>query len=433
MSNRGQSVPMGKIAHIGPIITICATACDGELALDGAVEPSFRLGAAGVVADVGPGEDDTCVVTGAGAIACWGHGDAGAPATIESFVLPSPARQIGTGLGHRVALTDAGEVYAWGSIPDESCGVAPAGSTNASAFILALVPSSIELSGPAVEVSAGADFACARMLDGDVRCWGNNGCGQLGRDDIDRIGNDELPSASQPIELAGVAIHVTAGAQHACAVLDTGLVQCWGRNEEGQLGREHDGSGPVVDEIDLGHAVIAVAAGEAHTCALLETGAIRCWGSNGSGRLGHGSSVSTQTKALASELPDVDVGGTAIDLVAGARHTCALLEDRTIRCWGDNQHGQLGLGHTGDVGDDELPSEVDPLDLGEHLGMAVLAGPTANTTFAVLDHGGLRSWGLNDAGQLGHGDLTDVGDEPQERPGELPDILIDDPYDDDDG
>src|SRR5690606_13151996 len=98
-----------------------------------------------------------------------------------------------------------------------------------------------------------------------------------------------------------------------------------------------------------------IVAGGYHTCALLDQGRVRCWGANAHGQLGLGHAEPPDP----SRIPDgeVDLGGPAVHLAAGHDFTCALVEDGdAVRCWGKNDVGQLGLGHTDTIGDDELPA-----------------------------------------------------------------------------
>jgi len=420
-------------------ISAVPLACDEESAFEGGEDSSYRTASAGAMVGVGPGSGATCLVTASGQIECWGRTTAGAGslslAEAERVSLDRPAQQVRGGADHRVALTDDGMVYVWGDIPAEP--TSPWGGERAPAFSLALQPTPVGFAEPVVEVIAGVDFGCARMQAGGVRCWGNNAHGQLGRGDTHRIGDDEAPGESTELDLGEPAIDLGAGGHHACAVLASGLVQCWGRNESGQLGRGHsssigddEGIG-ATDAIDLGRPAVAVVAGQQHTCALLDDGEVRCWGSNEHGQLGSGPSTSASKEAWSPPAVGLELGGAVADVVAGARHTCALLDAGALHCWGGNAHGQLGRGHIHDIGDDEATADVLPIDLGGRLAVAVFAGPAADTTFVMLDHGGLRSWGNNDQGQLGHSGLLTIGDEQHEPPGELPDIIIDDAHDED--
>ncbi len=111
--------------------------------------------------------------------------------------------------------------------------------------------------------------------------------------------------------------------------------------------------------------IVSLVAGSAHTCALDMTGDVRCWGSNASGQLGlPGADVVGDNEAPAW-MPTVALGGPAAALAAGYAHTCALLEDQRVRCWGKNQFGELGRGDTRTVGDDETPAEVEAVALPE--------------------------------------------------------------------
>src|SRR5207249_6936380 len=99
---------------------------------------------------------------------------------------------------------------------------------------------------------------------------------------------------------------------------------------------------------------------------------------------------------------NVDVGGPVVQLTAGGLHTCALLEGGKIRCWGNNQYGQLGYGHTLSIGDDETPASAGDVRIGDDVkAVRVVAG--ANHTCAVLDTGAVRCWGLANFGKLGYG------------------------------
>ena len=197
-----------------------------------------------------------------------------------------------------------------------------------------------------------------------------------------------------------------AGESHTCALLDTGKVRCWGRNDSGQLGYGHTQSlgddEPLasVGDVPLTDNGIQLAVGGHHTCLLLEGGAVRCWGRNDSGQLGYGHTQSLGDDEAVSSSGYVPFGGRAVELVAGFAHTCALLDTGKVRCWGHNAYGQLGYGHTRAMGDDELPSSAGDVDVGGSV-RHLVAG--AWHTCALLTTGAVRCWGRNDSGQLGYG------------------------------
>ena len=140
--------------------------------------------------------------------------------------------------------------------------------------------------------------------------------------------------------------------------------------------------------------VIAVTAGEAHTCAILEDGKVKCWGGNDEwGQLGD--------EAKDDKLIPTPVQGLtgAIAVTAGERYTCALLEGGTVKCWGANGYGQLGDGTVGNF--KSTPTSVKDLTGA----IAVTAGKAY--TCALLEGGKVKCWGSNWHGQLGDGTKVD--------------------------
>ena len=142
------------------------------------------------------------------------------------------------------------------------------------------------------------------------------------------------------------AIAVAAGSSHTCALQQTGEIACWGSNERGQLGDgTNDDSEVPVPVMGIDDATAIAAGGElaggGHSCALHEDGTISCWGTNRQGQLGNGQSG----RNIRSSVPVQVVGITdAKAITTGISHSCALHEDGTISCWGDNDWGQLGNG-----------------------------------------------------------------------------------------
>ena len=183
------------------------------------------------------------------------------------------------------------------------------------------------------KIGSGDLYSCSLLSDGTVKCWGLNGFGQLG----DGTSN----SSFVPVLVTGIsnAISIAAGYSHTCAVLSDGTVKCWGWNGYGQLG---DGTGSYQSNVPvlvtgISNA-ISIAAGNGHTCAVLSDGTVKCWGWNGSGQLGDGTSNSSNVPVLVTGISN------AISIAAGNGHTCAVLSDGTVKCWGWNFYGQLGDG-----------------------------------------------------------------------------------------
>jgi len=284
-------------------------------------------------------------------------------------------------------------------------------------------------SSAAGRLAAGGDHTCAILAGGSVRCWGFGADGQLGYGSKDNIGDDETPASAGSVPLGGgrIATAVAAGQFHTCTILDDGSVRCWGFGADSRLGYGNTrslGSTPAttpakLGPVDLGpgRRATALTAGAGHTCAILDDGSVRCWGFGANGRLGYGntSNVGGTPASTPGKLGPVDLGPgrTARAISAGMGHTCAILDDGSVRCWGYNFDGELGYGNLGvgeDVGDTQatLPGKVGPEDLGGHRATAISAG--GRHTCAILDDGSVRCWGYGGAGQLGYGDTNIVGE-----------------------
>src|SRR5213594_888893 len=137
--------------------------------------------------------------------------------------------------------------------------------------------------GAVTAVDLGAFYSCALLQDGTVRCWGDNSTGELG--------DGTTTNASTPGAVAGIggAATVTAGGFHTCVRIPDGTIQCWGRNNAGQLGDPATTAFQSPTPVRVaGLSATAVTAGGFHTCALPGDGTVRCWGQNDLGQLGNG-------------------------------------------------------------------------------------------------------------------------------------------------
>lgn len=235
----------------------------------------------------------------------------------------------------------------------------------------------------AAQVAAGSNHTCALTTSGGVECWGSNDEGQLG--------NESTTYQLTPVlvrRLTSGVSAIAAGHRHTCALTNGGGVKCWGANNYGQLGDgTQDRRTTPVDVAGLSSGVRAIAAGDYHTCALTNGGGVKCWGL----AIGRNGSPTGQ-------LTPMDVGGIANEvtaIAAGGHHMCAVTSGGRVKCWGSNGYGELGDGT-------QDPHE-NPVDV---VGLA--SGVTAVTaglyhTCALTSAGGMKCWGYNDQGQIGNG------------------------------
>jgi alpha-tubulin suppressor-like RCC1 family protein len=287
---------------------------------------------------------------------------------------------------HTCAVLGNGTVRCWG---DNTYGQLGDGSKTAATTPIAVVG----LAG-AVAVAAGSSHSCALLKDGTLWCWGGNAFGQLG--------DGTTADKTTPVQVQGLGSSVTtvsAGLAHTCAIQQNGTVWCWGSNLAGQLG---DGTKTdkviPVQVLGLAAAGAALSAGGFHTCARLTNGALYCWGDNGSGQLGDGTTVGksmpAQVQNLGASVAEVSAGGSL-----GGSHTCAILSGGTVWCWGANAYGQLGDGTKMD--------QAKPIQLAGLGANVAGVGLGSSHTCVLLKDASLRCWGRNAAGQLGDGTTTD--------------------------
>ncbi len=333
------------------------------------------------------GEWHGCAVAADGNARCWGRnreGQLGHPATAP--VVAGPTRVPGlsgvaveasAGTFHTCLRTDDGRAYCWGDNRTGQAGVEGSATLDQPAELRGLTD--------VAEVVAGRDQSCARLRDGTVRCWGNNEHGQLG-DGTVRARFTPTPV----VGLRGVA-ELAAGSGHTCARLEDGTVRCWGLNRRGQVGdRTRLARHRPTPVVGVAHAN-QIAVGREHGCARLTDGTVRCWGRNDVGQLGNGTVVGSNVAVAVRGLRGVR------HIAAGGLHTCAVLEDATVRCWGSNHHGQLGIGTVGGV--QRLPVAV--IGLTGVGSVALSSAADDGSTCALMEDQSVRCWGDNAFGQLG--------------------------------
>ncbi len=384
------------------------------------------------IVDVSAGKYHSCGLRADGAVHCWGGnfegelglghtrsiGDDEPAGAAEPIAFDAPVDQL-VAVGDRTAsfscVRMAGRIVCWGANADGQLGLGPGAADPVSE-----PGEAVDLGAEAVGIAAGASkfgsHVCARLEGGDVRCWGSGKFGKLGYGHTNVIGDDEAPSTTGEVVLGGQARAIAAGKYNTCAILRAGTLRCWGWNRHGQLGLGHtedvgdDEVPTAVEPVEVGGEPAQVSVGRRHVCARTQNKKVRCWGWNEHGQLGLAHTDDVGDDEQPADVRAVELAGPAEQVSAGGIHTCARLEGGEVQCWGDNRFGQLGLGHKQTVGDDEVPADAGTVSLGTPV-VDVAAGKF-HTCVALAD-GKVRCWGLNKFGQLGYGHTNHIGnDEP---------------------
>ena len=388
-----------------------------------------------MVTAIEAGAFHTCALIEGGRVRCWGLnnlgqlgygntttiGDNEDPAQPGDVVLGENTEQLVVGSYHACARLSDDTLRCWGYNGNGQLGYGNTNNVGDDEFPFSVPPVGINVD--LLDVAVGGFHTCAQVVGGNVRCWGYAAEGQLGYGNTTQLA---VPLTID-VNLGTATTLLAAGERHNCAALDDGKVRCWGLNANGQLGygnTENIGDNeipgnvvpvPILPQgIPDGTPIVDLALGAFHSCAIFEGGDVLCWGDNFFGQLGQGTTTTVgDNETLATVFP-VDLGGNAVELAVGRYHTCALLDDGAVKCWGRNLYGQLGRGDITHVGDDEVPADVEVIDLPGEV-TSLTAGDYH--TCVVLDGHEVRCWGFNDYGQLGYADTALRGDD------ETPDTL----------
>ena len=345
------------------------------------------------------GGEHTCAILNDGSVKCWGRNHKGQLASGDytdrstptpTDLLPRPVVKLALGHQHTCVVLDDGTARCWG---DNFYGQLGNGDDGV-ADRVPQTPQGFGSTGSVTDIACGEEFTCAIRTDGTVVCWGRGGSGQIGHGAFSGI------TTPYPTSPTISAIDIALGGKAACALLQDGSVKCWGNNDYGQLGiGESSGSyfSPQAMGSPLGGKAKSIVMSwypgtkQDHVCATMENGDVMCWGWNSNDILGLGNgddpaaiSSPTISPSMSSVTQDVTMGGehtcivynsgpvgvgcfgdnyygqfagtspyawspigsSAANISAGYRHTCAVMDDDSVYCWGANGNGQLGTDNT---------------------------------------------------------------------------------------
>ncbi len=290
---------------------------------------------------------------------------------------------VSAGKDHTCAVLINGSVACWGA---DNVGQLGDGGTNTAKTSPILINSSWQFAS----ISAGYNHTCGVLVNGSIACWGSDDSGKLGDG-----GTNTAKTSPVLINSSWRFASVSAGTSHTCAVLINGSVACWGADNVGQLG---DGgtdtakTSPVI--VNSNWQFASVSAGGLHTCGALVNGSIACWGSDGAGQLGDGSEILYKPSPVM-----INSSWQFASISAGDSHTCGVLINGSISCWGDDFGGQLGDGGSGAGTNQYSPILI----ASSNQFISVASG--AYHACGLLINGSISCWGENYDGQLGYWQL----------------------------
>lgn len=373
-----------QVAALGAIVMALGGSCGGSTAASSS-DGGPEAGPSYVPVDVRAANSQTCVLLADGRAACFG-------ATYEGeLCAPSPAVQPVATL---VASVNRAVALAMGDL--DTCFVQADGNTlccgDSSTSTIppstskVTEPTTVAGLGAVVQIAIGHSFMCALRSSGEVLCWGSGEEGELG----DGRSGMGVASAT-PTVVPGIsgAVEIASGGLHACARLADGTVSCWGNNSFFEVGTAL-GSGVIARPKQVAQlgGVKQLALGEGHTCALLQDGTVTCWGLNDYGQTG------SPDHANGWPVPNRVEGLSGVQLIAAsAENTCALRTDGAVLCFGNNTHHQLTSAAAG-------PSSFAPVVI-SGLPPAVRIAVGFFHVCALTTGADVFCWGDNVSGQTG--------------------------------
>lgn len=353
-------------------------------------------------ASLAAGDDFTCALNHTGMAFCWGLGTSGqlgngqeATSTTPVRVSGGPYRAIAAGGKAVCGLRFGGTVDCWGEIPRSCCGF----STDT-----VLLPTRVSTSVRFTEIAVAPFVACGIATSGGGYCWGFQGYGELGN------GVDGNTSLSSPTPILGsglVFTHTATGFDFGCGTKSDQTAWCWGLDANGNLGADSAGGAETTQPTRVATDLrfVSITAGVFYACGVTTTGSAACWGDNTGGVLGDGTTHARSVPTAVAGSPAFRaIFGGSKDMLGG--HTCALDASGAAFCWGLDQAGQLGAEAPLACGlpDFPTPCSLTPVAVQGGQQFTTLAVGRLHTCGMIAD-GQVYCWGENTSGQLGNGTM----------------------------
>ncbi len=357
---------------------------------------------AGPADAIGAGQHFTCAIVPGGDVKCWGYGLDGAlgngtqtptlTGDAVTALISGKATDIGVGHFHSCAILDSEAVECWGKNAYGQLGDGTINNPRTTPV------SMVGLGGAKpIQVSVGRDFSCVLLDSGAVKCVGRRIFGALGNGgSYGALGPGSTAFSTTLVDVQGLSGAVTAidssfgGGGHTCAIISGGGLDCWGYNGYGALGNGYPAASYKTTAVSVGISgkAISVSAGDHMTCVLLDSGNAECMGYNAYGQLGDGTKINRNTPVSV-----LGLGGKAVAVGAGRHHSCFLLDDGGVKCTGRGNSGQLGDGTNTD--------RSTPVSVVGLASKAVAIAVGYEHSCALLDDDKVQCWGNNIVGALG--------------------------------
>ena len=304
----------------------------GTLASNQQKTPSDVPGFTNNISAIAVGDSRMCALTTAGEVKCIGNGVADS----NNPGISAGAISISSGYANSCALMSYGGVKCWGDNWTGQLGSGTWVNTSPAVNVKGLT------SG-VTAITSGIMHSCALLSSGSVKCWGANNYGQLG--------DGTTSNRNEPAQVSGLTsgvVSISGGYEHTCAVLTNGEAKCWGRNGYGELGDGTTTNRNVPTSVKVDgqpiSGIASISGGLRHTCAITTGGAAKCWGYNALASLGNG----TLTDSL-TPVNVVGLGSGVLSIEAGKGFaTCATVTGSSVMCWGHSWAGNVGDGFTTD-------------------------------------------------------------------------------------
>jgi alpha-tubulin suppressor-like RCC1 family protein len=396
--NTGGSKSVGGTANVAGSSSVAGSPATGGIANTGGSKPAGGATSTGGSKTAG-GTPSTGGAPSTGGLNATGGtpSTGGTMATGGSSSSTLVATAVAAGYSHACALVQDGTILCWGNNTDGELGN---GATVDGTEIISTVPVKVLNVSQAVSIATGDYHTCAVLSSGVVQCWGWNGEGELGNG---KSGSSSRYSVPANVKVDGVndltnVASVVGGATSTCAVLKDGSVKCWGDNSYNQLGNGNNNSTTIPVQVVNAtmsplSQITKMALQDSHACAIQTGGSLYCWGYNAYGQLGNKSTTTPLTAVQA-----IGVQATAVGV--GEFHTCAITNAGAVQCWGRGSY-------YGELGDGSMTDSLTPLTAQTSTTASAIGVGTSFSCAVLNGSGKIECWGANAYGQLGNGSTGD--------------------------